>query len=56
MIEPKETKYAQLGIRIDPELLTMLSDQAKKEERSMSQVVRLALRQYIASFKEEFDK
>lgn len=56
MIEAKETKYAQLGIRIDPELLTQLSDQAKKEERSMSQVVRLAVRQYIASFREELDR
>lgn len=42
-----ETKFAQLGIRIDAELLGQLSDQARKEERSMSSIVRLAVRNYI---------
>ena len=43
-----EPKYSQLGIRIDADLLRQLSDQARIEERSMSQIVRLALRQYLA--------
>lgn len=42
-----ETKYAQLGIRIDADLLGQLSEQARKEERSMSSIVRLAVRNYI---------
>ena len=45
-----EIKYAQLGIRIDAEMLNLLSEQARKEERSMSAVVRLALRQYLDTY------
>ena len=51
-METKETKYAQLGIRIDAELLAQLSKQAMLEERSMSQIVRLALRQYLGDYRE----
>ena len=42
-----EKKYPQLGVRINSELLTQLQEFAKKEQRSMSQVVRMALEQYI---------
>ena len=42
-----EKKYPQLGIRINNELLAQLAEQAKKEERSMSSVVRIAIRQYL---------
>ena len=49
----KETKYAQLGIRIDTELLDKLAEVARVQERSMSQVVRLALRQYLAEQRDQ---
>lgn len=49
-ISKGETKFAQLGIRIDAEMLNLLSEQARIEERSMSQVVRLALRQYLDNY------
>lgn len=42
-----EKKYPQLGVRINNELLAQLQEFAKKEQRSMSQVVRMALEQYI---------
>lgn len=42
-----EKKYPQLGVRINNELLSKLQEFAKKEQRSMSQVVRMALEQYI---------
>jgi hypothetical protein len=49
-ISKGEIKYAQLGLRIDAEMLNLLSEQARIEERSMSQVVRLALRQYLDNY------
>jgi len=48
----EEKKYPQLGVRIDNELLCKLQEQAKKEERSMSQVMRMALKQYLAEQRE----
>ena len=48
----EEKKYPQLGVRIDNELLCQLQEQAKKEERSMSQVMRIALKQYLAEQRE----
>ena len=42
-----EKKYPQLGVRINNELLKELQEYAKKEQRSMSQVVRMALEDYL---------
>jgi predicted transcriptional regulator len=49
MTEQKESKvYAQIGVRINDELLKRLNDFAAAEQRSMSQVVRMALEQYMS--------
>ena len=48
MTQEKENKvYAQIGVRISDELLKRLNDFAVAEQRSMSQVVRMALEQYM---------
>jgi predicted DNA-binding protein len=48
-----ETKkrYYQIGIRLSNELAKKIADQAQKENRSMSQIVRMAVEQYLAEMK-----
>lgn len=42
-------KYHQLGIRVSEELLKQITEFAKQEQRSVSQVFRMAVEQYIKS-------
>ena len=44
----KQKTYAQIGVRVSDELLRQLTEFAQKEQRSMGQVVRMALEQYMA--------
>lgn len=44
-----QAKYPQVGFRISPELLEKLTEEAKRQERSSSQIVRFAIEAYLAN-------
>ena len=47
MEKKKSSDYPQVGIRVPKELLEKLNEEAKKQERSMSQVARFAIEAYL---------
>lgn len=42
-------KYNQVGIRVSEELLKQVTEFAEQEQRSVSQVFRMAVEQYMKS-------
>ena len=40
-------KYHQVGVRVSDELLAKISKHAKAEQRSVSQVIKLAVEKYL---------
>ena len=47
MEKKKSSDYPQFGIRLSKELIDKLQEEAKKQERSMSQVARFAIEAYL---------
>lgn len=47
MEKKKSSDYPQIGIRLSKELIDKLQEEAKKQERSMSQVARFAIEAYL---------
>ena len=47
MEKKKPSDYPQVGTRLSPEMIERLNNEAKRQERSASQIVRFALTEYL---------
>ena len=47
MEKKKPSDYPQVGTRLSPEMIERLNKEAKRQERSASQIVRFALTEYL---------
>jgi len=53
MSKLNNNKKVRMDITIDPELQDKLIEICQKEDRSMSNLITIALKQYIANYKKE---
>ena len=48
MENKQQAKYKQLGVRVSDEMLNKIAEKAKQEQRSMSQIAKMAIEEYLA--------
>lgn len=44
----QSVQYKQLGVRMSDEMFNKVAEKAKQEQRSMSQIAKMAIEQYLA--------